>query len=108
VVLDTSVDDLTELLGAAYEVDLEVEILVGISSVNIAEVLRDGLVENEKTHCTVYDLGLHYAVLFLVNSNLDRSMEADNTVTVSHHSFIKVTEYLTFTGLALAVESEVE
>ena len=55
--LDTALDDIGELLLAYEERDLKVELLVGICSVNVSEVLRDILVEDESADCSVDYLG---------------------------------------------------
>ena len=108
VVFDTAVNDLAELLGAALEGYFKVKELVGIASVNIAQILRNGLVEDKQTHSCVNYLGLGLSVALLEHAHLNRSVETDDSVLISHHSFVKVTEHLALAGLACAVQRQVE
>ena len=54
--LYAAVDNIAELLFLNEEAYLKVELLLGICSVNIAEILRDILVEDQPADCCIYKL----------------------------------------------------
>ena len=53
---DTSLDDIGELLFLYEEAYLKVELLLGIASVHISEILRYVFVENKASYGRVYYL----------------------------------------------------
>ena len=55
--LYAALDDVRELLLADQECNFQVELLIGICSVNVAKVLRDVLVEYETSYCCIDYLG---------------------------------------------------
>ncbi len=54
--LYAALDDIGELLLANEESNFEVELLIGVGSVNVAEVLGDILVEYETSYSSIDDL----------------------------------------------------
>ena len=91
--LDAAVDYIAELLLADLEADLMVKGMLGIASVNIAEILRDLLVEDDPADGALNDLGLLNAVKALGNTNEDRRVQADLALTVRHDSLAGVAVY---------------
>ena len=55
--LDASFDDIGKLLLLNEEVNFKIKLLVGICSVNIAQILRNVLVEDKSANCAVDELG---------------------------------------------------
>jgi len=107
VYLDTALDDIGELLLAYEERDLKVELLVGICSVNVSEVLRDILVEDESADCSVDYLGDLLVAEILCDLYLDICMERNIVLVVSHESLIDIAEHLSLTGFARLIHSQV-
>ena len=104
---DALVDDLAELLLATGEHDLEIELLGRVRAVYEAEVLRNALVEDQAARSSVYDRRLHLAIDLLGQTDLDRRVDADNALVVSHQSLVDVAEYLAGARLGVAVDSQI-
>lgn len=108
------VDDIAELTGACVEVDFKLEFVAGDASVYIAEVLRDGTVEDELTESTAHSACLFHAVDYLGHHDFNRRVESEKSVFVSHDSFVEVAEHLRVirgacvSELAGLVESKIE
>ena len=90
VLLDAAVDDLAELLLADLEADLKVEHVLGIGTVDIAEVLRDGLVVDDAADGRLDRAVQRLAVDLARHAHQDRRMQADIAVVIGHDSFIRV------------------
>ena len=104
---DALVDDLSEFLLAAGEHDFEVELLGRVRTVYETEILRNALVEDQAARGRVYDSGLGLAAHLLGQTNLDRRMDADNALVISHKSLIDVAEYLAGARLGVAVDGQI-
>ena len=84
VILDSKVNNFLELLARCSEVDLKAE---GIyASVNVAEVLRNSLVEYKSAVGGVNDLRLLYAVDDLGYSYLDSGVDAKTLSGILGHT----------------------
>ena len=107
VILQAAVDDLTELALADLEGYLIVELMLRIGSVNVAEILRNVFVEYDTSNGSgneLCDLGV---AEILCNSYLDRSVNGDNAVLVSHESLVGVAEYLALALFAGLIKGQI-
>ena len=107
VILQAAVDDLTELALADLERYLIVELMLRIGSVNVAEILRNMFVEYDTSNGSgneLCDLGV---AEILCNSYLDRSVNGDNAVLVSHESLVSVAEYLALALFAGLIKGQI-
>ena len=95
---------LTLLYEEAY---LEVELLVGVGSVNISQILRDIFVEYQPADSSVDYLRYLSVAELLCDLYLDGSVQGNYALIVSHKSFVHVAEDLSLAGLALFLKSEV-
>ena len=68
---------------------------------DIAQILRNGIVEDQTAHCGVDDPGYLLAADLLGDTHLDGSMQAHHLGIVSHQGFSSITEYLAGAGLVL-------
>ena len=107
VVLYAVIHYIAELLLLNEEADLEVELLVGIRSVNEAEILRDNAVEDKSADGGVDDLGYLSVAQLLGDPYLNSRVERNNALIVSHESLVHVAEHLALAQLAGLLESEV-
>ena len=90
MLLDAAVDDLAKLLLADLEADLMVEHMLRIGAVDVAEILRDGFVEDDAA-----DRGADHAVQYLAvhlsgHAHEDRRVQADIAVVVGHDGLFRV------------------
>ena len=76
--LNTSGDNLTEKLFIYETFNLETEHIFGIVSVDKAEVLRNGLIEDNLTESGFDDLRHLFTLIFLGHSYLDSGVKIDN------------------------------
>ena len=53
---DTAFDNIRELFLAYKECNFKVKLLVGVGSVNIAEILRDIFIEDKSADSGIYNL----------------------------------------------------
>ena len=107
MILQAAVDDLTELALADLERYLIVELMLRIGSVNVAEILRNMFVEYDTSNGSgneLCDLGV---AEILCNSYLDRSVNGDNAVLVSHESLVSVAEYLALALFAGLIKGQI-
>ena len=102
-----SVNYLTELLLLCREHDFEVEQLGGVTSVHKTEILRDRSIEYKSAECGIDKTRVGDAVYLAGNAHLDRRVHAEQAVCISHHGFVKISEYASLSGLAGAVYGEV-
>ena len=90
VLIDAAVDDLAELLLADLEADLKVEHVLGIGTIHVAEILRDGLVVDDtadgRLDCAVQCLAVDLAR----NAHQDRRVQTDIAVVVGHDGLVRV------------------
>ena len=90
MLLDAAVDDLAELLLADLEADLKVEHVLGIGTIHVAEILRDGLVVDDtadgRLDCAVQCLAVDLAR----NAHQDRRVQTDIAVVVGHDGLVRV------------------
>ena len=107
MLFDTLVEYLTKLFFAYEEVYLVFHEVFFFGSVNIAEVLRYGLVEYYSADSCVNENGSFLAVPFTLTANFYFSVKAYSFGLISHDSFVCITEYLAFTEFAVLVESKV-
>ena len=91
VLLDAAVNDVAQLLLADLEADLVVKHGLGIGAVNISQILRDVLVEDDAADGALDNFGLLDTVDSLCNSYEDGGVQADITLTVCHDRLIGVT-----------------
>ena len=85
---DTIVDDLAELLLADDKVDLQREHLVGGLTLLEAEVLRNGVVDDQAAHSRVDDAVLLLAVDLEFLPDLDWVVHIDQPLGVGHHGLV--------------------
>ena len=108
MILDAAVDDLAKLFGTADKGYFQIKVFIRIASVHISQVLRNRFVKNKKSQCGVNDFGEHLAVFFFGYPYLNRCVQTNLAVFISHHGFVEVTEYLPFARLACTVDSQIE
>ena len=90
VLLDAAVDDVAQLLLADLEADLIVERLLGIAAVDIAQILRDILVEDDAADGRGDDAALLGAVHRFGDAQADRGMQADVALVVGHDGLVGI------------------
>ena len=105
--LDASVDNFAELLFIDEEIDLKLEVVLRIASVNKAEILRDRSVEDNASHGGGDEFSDGLAVNLLSHADLNSRMESDGAVVVSHGSLIDISEHLALARLAGLFKGEV-
>ena len=105
--LDAAVDDLFKTGLAHEEVYLELEFVLGDASVDEAEILRDGVVEDNLADGGLHQSGLHFAVDLHFAANLDLGVELDDARLVRHHDLVDVAEHLALALFAVLVERQV-
>ena len=90
MLLDAAVDDLAELLLADLEADLKIKHMLGIGTIHVAEILRDGLVVDDtadgRLDCAVQCLAVDLAR----NAHQDRRVQTDIAVVVGHDGLVRV------------------
>ena len=104
---DALIDDLAQLLLAAGLHNLQLEhILLGLS-LDKAQILRNLLVEDQAARRCIDQTGDDLTVDLLGHADLNRCMDADNTLVVCHQCLIDIAEYLAGARLGLAVDGQV-
>lgn len=73
--LDAAVNDLTQLLFADQECDFQIELLVGIGTVYITQILGDIFVEDQTADGAVDDLGYPLFADILGDADFDLRMD---------------------------------
>src|SRR5699024_4553887 len=74
---NTTVDNIAQLLFAYQEANLKVEHMLWVVAVNISQILRDGLVEDNPAHSGIYQLALGFAVYLDGTTNLNGSLQSN-------------------------------
>ena len=105
--LDASIDNFAEFLFIDEEIDLKLEVVLRIASVNKAEILRDRSVEDNASHGGGDELSDGFAVYLLGHADFDSRMESDGAVVVSHGGLIDISEHLALAGLTGLFKGEV-
>ena len=105
--LNAAVNELTELLLAAAEGYLKVELLCWIAAVNITEILRKRAVEDQPSERSVDNAGDLLAVNLAGNAELDGGMESEQLIFICHYSLVEVTEHVSLAGLAGLIHRKV-
>ena len=90
--VDTFVDDLTDCFFVNQEIYFVVEFCFVVCSVNVAQILRDGFVEDDTAYCCFYHSGFNNAVKFHRSSNPDYFMQSHFMVIVSQDRFFFIFE----------------
>ena len=101
------VDNFAELLFIDEEIDLKLEVVLRVISVNKAEILRDRPVEDNASHGGGDYLSDGLAVYLLGHADFDSRMETDSAVLISHGGLIDISEHLALAGLAGLFKGEV-
>lgn len=88
MLLDAAVDDFAELFLIDAEADLVIERVLGIGTIHKAEILRDGLVEDDAADGRFDGLVLFHAVDGLGHADLDGAVERDGARLIRHERFL--------------------
>ena len=104
---DAAVDDLAQRLFGDQEADLEVEHMLGVAAVHIAQVLRDGLVEDDAADGGVHHLAQRLAVHLAGAAHLDGRLQGDDVRGVGHQGLVLVAEDLALALVALVDHGQV-
>ena len=94
VLLDAAVNDLAELLLADLEADLKIEHVLGIGAVNVAEILRDGLIVDDAADGRLDRAVQQLTVNLARNAHKDRRVQADIAVVIGHDGLIRIAVHL--------------
>ena len=106
---DGPVNDLSECLFRYDELDLGIEHAFGVVPVNKSEILRNGVVEDQKSDGGQNILYLLLSVNGLFHADHDRSVYPDRSRIISDHRFIDVSErFSSLDGFAVFVEFNAE
>ncbi len=107
MLLDALVDNLFKSALLNKEVYLELKHIFGNTSVYKAQILGNGVVEDDFTDCGVHKRTAHLAVDFHFAANLNLGVKLDNTGLVRHHNLVDVAEHLALALFAVLVKSKV-
>jgi hypothetical protein len=99
--LDAFVDDDAKFLLAHHEIHFIVEGGLRVGAIHIAQVLRNGLVEDDFSGGGLDDPGLQRAIEFLLHTHTDAGMQGDNRIGIGHQCLVRAGEGLAFTWLLL-------
>ena len=88
MLLDAAVDDFAELFLIDAEADLVIERMLRIGTIHKAEILRDGLVEDDAADGRFDGLVLFHAVDGLGHADLDGAVERDGARLIRHERFL--------------------
>ena len=92
--LDAPVDDLAQLLFLNQEVDLQLQHGFRGGAIHIAQVLRNGIVEDNAAHGGVDDAGIRLTIYFHGAAHLDGSVQPHHAFLIGHKGLVKVAENL--------------
>ena len=85
---DAPINNVSELLFADLEAYFIVKHMLGVASVNKAQILRNRLVVDDAANGRLNQLLLGNAVNSLGNSNSDGRVHTDSAVVISHKRFV--------------------
>ena len=103
----TSFNNIWKLFFTYEECNFKIKLLIGISSVNISQILWDTFVEYQTSYCTVDYLGNCFIADILCNSYLDCGMKWNVVFMICHKSFINVSENLAFALFSFLLHCQV-
>ena len=105
--LDAALDDLAQLLFAHQEVHLELQGLLRRGTVHIAQILRDGTVEDHAAHGGVHQTRHRRAVEIHRAADLDLGVQGDVVGVVGHHGLVHIAEHLALALFPVLVQGQV-
>ena len=103
----TLIKDFSKLLFANKEVNLKLEVIFRVSSINKAQILWNRSIEDDSANSCIYKTCLHNAIDFESSSNFNFSVKADNLCIISHNSFVAVTEDFALAWFAVLIECKI-
>ena len=105
--LDAAVNDLTQLLFADQECDFQIELLVGIGTVYITQILGDIFVEDQTADGAVDDLGYPLFADILGDADFDLRMDGNVAFLICHQCLVYITEYLALALFAVFFHGQI-
>ena len=91
-----AVDDVSEILLDNELIDFELEHIIKRIPLDIAEILRNYMVEDDTSDRVLDDLSVSLALILALDTNLDECMEAERSGLVCHKGFLFAGECLMF------------
>ena len=89
------------------EIDLKLQVVLRLCSVNKSEILRNDLVEDESSECGLNKTCLNLAVDLSGDTDLDHAVERDLVLVICHLSLVDRGEYHALTLIVLYFHCEV-
>ena len=87
-------DDLGQGLFGHAEADLVLQPVLGIGTIHIAQILGNGIVEDDAASGGIHQTGALHAVNGHGAAHLDGCVQGDDVLCVSHQSLILIAEHL--------------
>ena len=104
---DAAVDNLSKFLLAHQKPDFKIEHMRGIVAVDVSQILRDGVVEDDASDRCVDDMRDALVSDLTRDAHLDRRVQADHARLIGHCGFVEVTEHLAGARLLLAQHRQI-
>ena len=95
-------DDLGQGLFGHAEADLVLQPVLGIGTIHIAQVLGNGIVEDDAAGGGIHQTGALHAVNGHGAAHLDGRVQGDDVLGVSHQNLVLITEHLACALVVLA------
>ncbi len=92
--LNAAIDNLAQLFLVDEEIHLEQEAVFGNGAIHIAQILRDGLVEQDAAHRGIDDAACRDAVCFDGAAHSDLCLQRYRALLISHNGLVLVAEHL--------------
>ena len=105
--LDAAVNDLTQLFLADQECNFQIELLVRIGTVYIAQILGDIFVEDQAADGAVDDLGNPLFTDVLGDADFDFCMNGNVAFLISHEGFVDIAKDLALALFAVLFHGQV-
>jgi len=101
---DTALDDYTEFFLAGEEITFQLEFILGLAAVNVAQILRNDVVENDTAQGRINDSVFFDAIFHQDAADFDLGMQLQLAFIVGHDGFFNGGEGLALTfGTSLAM-----
>ena len=92
-------DDVRQLLLGDLEIDFVIELMFGVGAIHIAQILRDGGVEDDLADSGGDKGGFGAVAKVHGAAHLNGSLQGDDMLGVSHQGFVLIAEHLVVAGV---------
>ena len=104
---DTFFNNLTQLLFADQKLDFQLEHILRLAAVNITQILRNRIIENDSTHGRFNQLRVSFAVDYFRFANFNFRVQTNDAFVIGHHRLFHAGKSFSLAGFSIFFQCQI-